>query len=176
MLLWKRSEAEEWLRKSLSIWPGQSSPHFDLGRVYGQQHRLAEARAEFRACLRYAPPSRRLASPGPPSPGSTRRSASTHRRTRPSLTPSRNSLCLAVPAKVSCHLSETTADYNRVLSGQQHVDAYLGLPRGNAPAGSGVRQGRRRRYQSNHSTRRQHGFGGRPARSPAATAPSGWTR
>ena len=53
---WPR--AEEWLRKSLSIWPGQSSAHFDLGRVYAQQHRLAEARAEFRACLRYDPSER----------------------------------------------------------------------------------------------------------------------
>ncbi len=47
---WER--AQEHLLKSLSLCPDQSVVHCNLGRIYVRQHRLAEARTEFRACLR----------------------------------------------------------------------------------------------------------------------------
>ncbi len=48
-------QAREHLLKSTSICPQESLAHFTLGKVYVQQHRLAEARTAFRACLRYDP-------------------------------------------------------------------------------------------------------------------------
>jgi tetratricopeptide (TPR) repeat protein len=53
---WDR--AKECLLKSISIWPGQSYAYFSLGRVYMQQHQLADARTAFRACLRNGPSER----------------------------------------------------------------------------------------------------------------------
>jgi tetratricopeptide (TPR) repeat protein len=50
---WER--AKEHLLKSLSLCPGQSIVHYNLAKIYVLQHRLADARAEFRACLRYEP-------------------------------------------------------------------------------------------------------------------------
>lgn len=50
---WER--AKECLLKSISIQPRQSHAYFTLGKVYGQQHRLAEARTAFRDCLRNDP-------------------------------------------------------------------------------------------------------------------------
>lgn len=48
-------QAVEHLRKSLSLFPDQSMVHLNLGRIYLLRHRRADARAEFRACLRYEP-------------------------------------------------------------------------------------------------------------------------
>jgi tetratricopeptide (TPR) repeat protein len=50
---WAR--ARECLLKSIAIWPGQSYAYFGLGRVYLQQHQLADARTAFRTCLRNGP-------------------------------------------------------------------------------------------------------------------------
>ncbi|MBM4024555.1 MAG: hypothetical protein FJ280_04010, partial [Planctomycetes bacterium] len=50
---WDR--AEECLCKSLAICPDDSYTYFNLGRTHVQQHRLAEARTAFRACLRHEP-------------------------------------------------------------------------------------------------------------------------
>jgi tetratricopeptide (TPR) repeat protein len=48
-------QAQECLLKSISICPTQSAAHFNLGRIYLSQGRLAEARTAFRTCLRHEP-------------------------------------------------------------------------------------------------------------------------
>jgi tetratricopeptide (TPR) repeat protein len=53
---WER--AQEHLLKSLALCPDQSVVHCNLGRIYARQHRLADARAAFRACLRCGPDER----------------------------------------------------------------------------------------------------------------------
>jgi tetratricopeptide (TPR) repeat protein len=50
---WDR--AKECLLKALAIDPRDSYAHFNLARAYVGQDQLAEARASFRACLRYGP-------------------------------------------------------------------------------------------------------------------------
>ena len=50
---WER--VQEYLLKSISLCPDQSEAYFNLGIVCVRQHRLAEARTAFRACLRNEP-------------------------------------------------------------------------------------------------------------------------
>lgn len=50
---WKAAEAH--LLKAVSLNPGSAPPHFNLGNLYWEQHRLVEARTAFRACLRNDP-------------------------------------------------------------------------------------------------------------------------